>query len=278
MNSNLNLNKSMKTKGMLMVLLSIFILGLTSILNSQSAKKLATTDKYKVIRVDGRIIFQRTKADMKKGDVFLSGTALSFATPHSRAAVISGVKGRFVLSSSEKGQTKILPAANTISSRSGALLNRIDLKNHFSGDYLILNELKLEIGNEAFPMDEENFFYLAYEYQNETIRKKLSFSENTLLIDKNEVFKIDGNPIPPMKTTMGLYYMQNGNGGLISEFTPVFPNIDELKDEVEIILDEFSDKSDDVKIQEITAYLGEFYGKPQKDNLSLWLISEFDLK
>jgi len=82
------------------------------------AEKLANNDKYKVIRLDGHIIFQRTNSDMKKGDIFLPGTELSFKTQQSRAAVISSLKGRFVLSASEKGQTKILPAANNISSRS----------------------------------------------------------------------------------------------------------------------------------------------------------------
>ena len=85
--------------------------GLFSNMDVDKAEKLASNDKYKVIRVDGQIIFQRTKSDMKKGDIFLPGTKLSYKTPQSRAAVISSLKGRFVLSPSEKGQTKILPAA-----------------------------------------------------------------------------------------------------------------------------------------------------------------------
>ena len=87
---------------------------------------------------------------MKKGDIFLPGTELSFKTQQSRAAVISSLKGRFVLSASEKGQTKILPAANNISSRSGALINLLDLQKHFDGNYLIIEEMALEIGESKF--------------------------------------------------------------------------------------------------------------------------------
>lgn len=138
------------------------------------AEKLANNDKYKVIRLDGRIIFQRTNSDMKKGDIFMPGTELSFKTQQSRAAVISSLKGRFVLSASEKGQTKILPAANNISSRSGALINLLDLQKHFDGNYLIIEEMALEIGDQNFKMDDKNFFYVSYAHDEETIRKKLA--------------------------------------------------------------------------------------------------------
>lgn len=140
--------------------------------------------------------------------------------------------------------------------------------------------MSLEISPAAYPLNDKNFFYLAYDHEGETIRKKLPFEEgNKLLIQKTELFKIDGEPIEPMNTTMSLYYMENGtNASLINTFNPVFPDLTELKDEVQIIIDEFSDKPDDVKIQEITAYLGEFYGKPQKDNLAIWLNAEFGLK
>lgn len=260
----------------------LIVLGLGLLLSgigAKESKKIAGTDKYKVIRVDGKIIFQRTEAEMKKGDIFLSGTALSFKTPQSRAAVISSVKGRFVLSASEKGQTKILPAANNISSRSGALINLIDLQNHFSGDYLVLNETRLEIGEQNFPMGGDNFFYLSYTYNGEKIRKKLDNADgNTLVIGKDEIFKIDGEPIPVEAMDMTLYYRQGETSTKISDFSPVFPNLSELKDEVQIIIDEFSDKSTEVQIQEITAYLGEFYGKAQKENLNAWLKQEFGLE
>lgn len=252
---------------------------LLSLFGEADARKLAESDKYKVIKVDGRIIFQRTKADMKIGDIFVSGTELSFTSPQSRAAVISSLKGRFVLSASEKGQTKILPAANNISSRSGALINLVDLQNHFLGDYVILDQSKLEIGAENFPMNDSNFFYLSFEYNGEKIRKRLDYEEgNIVVFSKDDIYKIDGQPIPVQELDMALYYRSGASSTKISEFKPVFPNLDNLKDEVVIILEEFSDKSVEIQIQEVTAYLGEFYGKPQKENLNAWLEVTFGLK
>lgn len=267
-------------RNLIFSLSAMLFLGITlSTMGEKESKKLAGTDKYRVIRVDGRIIFQRTDSEMKKGDIFLSGTQLSFKTPQARAAVISSIKGRFVISPSEKGQTKILPAANNISSRSGALINLIDLKNHFSGDYLVLDEIELEIGEENFPMDKSNFFYMSFTYKGEKIRKKLKSDEgNLLLIEKEDLYKIDGESIPVETMNMSLYYRQGDQSTKISEFKPIFPDLKELKEEVQIIREEFADKENETQIQEITAYLGEFYGKPQKENLNGWLKQEFDLE
>ncbi|MBD3637325.1 MAG: hypothetical protein HUJ25_08240 [Crocinitomicaceae bacterium] len=268
----------MKRKIILSLITAIAITTTLSFVSFNKAEELAGTDKYKVIKVDGKIIFQKTKEDMKKGDIFLSGMALSFETPQSRAAVISALKGRFVLSASEKGQTKILPAANNISSRAGALINMIDLQNHFSGKYLVIGEMRLELGEEAFPMNDDSFFYLSYYHNEEKINKKLDSDGAFLILNKEEIYKIDGEPIPVEEKEMTLYYMSDGKNQKVSTFTPVFPDLNDLKEEVEIILSEYEDKDNETKIKEVTAYLNEFYGHPQKDNLGVWMEEEFDIK
>jgi len=262
----------------LLLCLGLLTAGVMSNTSSVKAGKMLAADKYKVIKVDGKIILEKTKEDLKKGDIFLAGMALSFKTPQSRAAVISSLKGRFVLSASEKGQTKILPAANNISSRAGALINLIDVQNHFSGRYLVIGEMKLELGKEAFPLDNNNFFYLSYEHEGETIRKKLKSENNHVILNKEDIYKIDGKAIPYSEKEMTLYYRSNGESKKINNFTPVFPELADLKDEVAIILDEFNGQDNEKKIKEVTSYLNEFYGHPQKDNLGAWLEAEFSLK
>lgn len=268
----------MKRKITLSLIVAIAMISTLSIISSEKSKEFAGTDQYKVIKVDGKIVVQKTKEDMKKGDIFISGMALSFETPQSRAAIISNLKGRFVLSPSEKGQTKILPAANNISSRAGALINMIDLQNHFAGKYLVIGEMKLELGTEAFPMNDDSFFYLTYDYGDEQIRKKLSSDGQYLILNKEEIFKIDGNPIPIEEKEMTLYYRADGKSTKVNTFTPVFPDQADLKAEIEIILSEFDDKDNKAKITEVTAYLNEFYGHPQKENLGKWLSSEFGIE
>lgn len=252
--------------------------GLFATMGNDETKKLAASDQYKVIKVDGQIVFQKTNTDMKMGDIFMPGTVLDFRTPQSRAAVISQIKGRFVLSASEQGQTNILPAANNVSSRSGALINLIDLQNHFSGKYLVIGKMELQLGKEAFPMNESNFFYLTYYHKDEQIRKKLSYEDDKLILDKEEIFKIDGQPIPVEEKEMTIFYRQGSESKKIGTFTPVFPNPTDLKSEIEVIINEYADKDAATQIKEITAYLNEFYGNPQKDNLGAWLKSEFNIQ
>ena len=258
--------------------IAILTVSLFSLFGKERATKLLAADQYKVIKVDGKIVFQKTKADMKQGDVFLPGTLLDFMTPQARAAVISSLKGRFVLSAAEQGQTNILPAANNVSSRAGALINLVDLQNHFSGKYLVIGEMKLQLGKEAFPMDDKNFFYLTYVHNDEQIRKKLSSDGEFLILDKSEIFKVDGQPIEVEEKEMTMFYRQGTESKKIGVFTPVFPDLINLKGELEIIMAEFEDKDAGTQVKEITAYLNEFYGSPQKDNLGVWLKTEFDLE
>ncbi len=267
----------MKTVKLLLVS-GVMVAGLLSLNHKANDKKFDVTDKFKVIKVNGKIIFQKTKTEMHTGDYFVKGTPVNFATQQSRAAIINKTKGRFVLKPATNGKVKILPAANNVSSRAGALINLIDVQNHFSGNYLVIGKMELELSGEAFPQDESNFFYLTYEYNGELIRKKLNHNGNKIILDKEAIFKVDGKAIPVEKKEMTLYYRQGKTSKKINTFTPVFPELSDLKTEVEIILDEYEDKDKAGKIEEVTAYLNEFYGKPQKDNLNAWLDTEFEIK
>lgn len=239
-------------------------------------KKEAVLDNYKVIKVDGRIVFLNTGRDMHTGDQFTSNEKLDFKSQDSRAAVISKLKGRFVLTPSAKSSSasKLLPAMNNVSSRAGALINAIDLKNHFSDKYLILDEMELKVGKDVYPMSKDNFFYLQYTYEGETIPKKLPFHGDTLELSPKDIYTIDGKPREvPLNTKTSIYYRDNAakKSVKISEFNMIVPNNEELKDELNVITGELSDKKSDKVKNEITAYLNEFYGKPQKENLKDWL-------
>lgn len=237
-------------------------------------------DEYKVIKVNGQIVLSKTGKNLTTGDIFSPDNKLKFVTPQSRAAVISKVKGRFVLKPNNSSGTNLLPAMNNIASRSGAILNLIDLKNHFNNNYLIIDEVKVQIGGDAFPMNDNNFFYLQYMYDGETIRKKLDSEGDHLVIDKSELFKVDGQPIPvKYSTEMTLYYRKSAEktSVKINTFTPVFPDEEELKAEIQVIMDEYSDKEVKTKKEEITAYLNEFYGKPNKENLDEFMKKHFSI-
>lgn len=252
-----------------------------SIQENETASKVNTpADTYKVIKVNGQIIYVKSGSSMKMGDVFAPSTSLKFKTNESRAAVISKIKGRFILTQGASGaRSNLLPAMNNISSRAGALLNIIDLKNHFQGKYVILGEMLLTIGKDAFPMDDKHFFFLRFDYNGEVINKRLPIKDGKLVLNRDEIYKIDGKAIEGDVKEMTLYYRDNEKkaNNKINSFNPVFPDISLLKDELNIIISEYSEKDADKKKSEITSYINEFYGKPDKDNLAEFLKKEFSL-
>ena len=236
-----------------------------------------TDNEYKVLTVQGRIIFENSGKDMERGDLYVTGTPLNFTTISSRAAIINDINGRYVISSN-KGKLNVLPAANNVMSRSNAaILNAVDLKNHFSGRYLVIKRGEVQISSENFPMNENEFFYLTYMHNGEEIAKKLRSEGDFLIIDAEEIFKIDGKSIEIEEKEMTLFY-KSDKSSKINTFTPVFPDAEILKQEVGILLETYQAESNSKKINEITGFLNDFYGKPNKKSLSDWLKAEFELE
>lgn len=264
-----------QSKILLVMVLSVMLM---SLLSRQQSKKLASNDRFDVINVQGRILFKSSGNQMKKGDVYVLGTKLNFMTDNARAAIVNETRGRLILTANMKGRIKVLPPANNISSRSGALLNMVDLKKHFSGRYLVLKRSEVQISKQSFPMNRETFFYLTYEHEGEEIAKKLRNEDDFLILDKNEIFKIDGSPIRYEEKEMTLYYRKGNEGIKINTFTPVFPDNDDLISEVDILLDGLGEMEESDQMKEITLYLNDFYGRPYQNNLKDWLKSEFKLE
>ncbi|MBX7094562.1 MAG: hypothetical protein K1X56_07580 [Flavobacteriales bacterium] len=266
----------MRVKFGLLSLIVLSALGV-EILSSFSTgmKKLPDDEKYKVIKVNGQILVKKSGKPLSTGDELLASTPLDFKTTDSRAAVISPTKGRFVLTAqAETGKTNLVPGMNNVSSRSGALINVIDLKNHFSGDYLILDHWKLKIGNEAFPQSDKNFFFLRFTYNGETINKRLKHDGDSVILERSSIFSIDNKPVDEIqKLECGLYYRKSETNENVSiaSFNAIFPALKDLTGEIQIVLDNCASKKTAEKIDEVSAYLNEFYGKTDRDNLVNWM-------
>lgn len=234
-------------------------------------------DEYSVIKVIGDIKHLKSNKTLFTGDKVLSNEKLKFAQNTSKAALISKDKGRFMLQHTASGTVSagLMPALNNVSSRAGALLNEVDIKNHFDSKFLILSGCSIEIASKTFPMDESNFFFLRFNHKGEEISKKLNFEGNKINFNASDILKIDGKEISLKEgTKMALMY-RNSSENTSKEmaiFEAVFVNEKVLKDECKLILNELGkDTTKDSKLEHILAYLTENYGKPNQENLSNWL-------
>ena len=245
---------------------------------------LGAQTSYKVIRVDGSILYVRTGNSMNQGDVFAEDENLSFGTPASRAAVINPEKGRFILQPDntadlKNAKTHFLPGMNNISTRGGAFNNLQDLQNHFKDTLVIINKAVLAVYPYAYPMDDNHFFYLTYTYNGEQINKKLGYNVNQVLLDRDEILRVDDKPITSPDTPgMTLGYYSDGASSHISDFSVFFPDPALLRFELSIILDGMAQAPYTTKVNEISGYLTEFYGKPDKKDVMQYLENEFGLK
>jgi len=255
------------------LILTTFILGFN----------LQAQTNYKVIKVNGNIQYVRTGNQMSLGDEFADNEDLTFGTPGSRAAVINPERGRFILTPQSAHQlsgakSNFLPAMSNISTRGGALNSLNDIQNQFTGSVAILYQASWHINPYQFPMDENNFFYLQYQYKGEQINKKLQFSENNLVFSREDILSVDEQAIPAIDNPGTILYYYTADGSqYISSFEIVFPEIEAFKLEAEIILEEFPSKEYSRLVNELSGYMYEFYGKPDKEDAMLFLEKEFSI-
>jgi len=238
---------------------------------------------YRVIKVNGSIIYVRTGNSMAQGDVFTEDEDLSFQSPNSRAAVINPSAGRFILAPDNyedlsSAKSNLLPAMSNLSTRGGIINNTTDLQNQFCDNLVILCEAAYYLNPYQFPMNENQFFFMKFQYKGEEINKKLLFDQNKLIFSREEILKVDKVPIKVIdQPDISLYYYNNGIPEYISDFSLLLPDLEALNAEIKIILDESTDKSFNQKVNDISGYLFEFYGKPDKQDVISHLEKAFGL-
>lgn len=236
-------------------------------------------DNYNVIKVNGTIVVNKNNEVLKRGSSFEANDELNFKSSNARAAVINPDKGRYILMPNNKNiayaRANLTPSMSNISTRSGAMLNKVDLENYFCGEFVIIDKIYIKISDEIFKMNNKNFFYISYRYKDEDINKKLTYSNDTLIIDRSELFTIDGWPITnPNISNMELFYFNGENKSVkqrINNFNPIIPDPDELINEINVILESLSDKSKENIIKQTSIYINEMYGKIDQSNVEKWL-------
>jgi hypothetical protein len=261
----------MKTKLQTLILLFLFVAPLFS------------QEDFTVIKVNGSILLKARGISLETGTVFSAKEDLLFRSEDATAAVINAQKGRIVLSSKNRdlsaASTNQMPSMYSIGTRGAVVPEEFTLSSYFSGKHVVLDKEMIEVDGIEYPMNSDQYFFLRYNYKGEEINKKLGFSGDTLCIDKTTLFTVDGNPIPNAENTLiKLFYRKGKESVLISEFDLIFPDMDQLKKEVEIILSQISGKTTDGKVREIKSYLNDFYGSASLTNISRWLETNFGIK
>ncbi len=252
------------------------------------ATAICAQDYFTVIKVSGNIVIERTGSPLDIGTSFAQDENLLFKVPDSRAAVINPQMGRFLLTAEnadvfKKSKSNYLPSTTKISMRAAAVNYGIyDLNDYFKDYYVIIDEIKIPIDQDIYPLTDKDYFCIIYDHNNKSINKKLAFNNETLIIIKNELLTVDGKIIPDSKINkMRLIYIKDGNEYSPEEvctFIPVFPDNDLLYREIKIIVDQLEMNPYEDKLNEAKELIKEFYGKVDENSLKKWLYDNFRLK
>lgn len=236
----------------------------TCLLNAQDKP-----DQYYVIKVQGEIQRLKTGNLLNTGDEFNSNENLNFRTDYSRAAVISPVKGRFILTARSKsdndGRANFLPPMNNLSSRAAIVSTANDVLDYFNGDVLFLGNDSLKYDISKLVLDQNNYFMVTYDSLGVESKNIINASNGLICINKATFFK---NQQP--KSAKIIFHSSQTNSQ-INEFTPIFPDYIKLVGEVKLLISNSNGKSRPEVVSDITSYLNDFYGKVSQNTVNNWL-------
>lgn len=242
----------------------------TLVFLSQSLLSIAQT--YSVIHVIGKIYNSKTNQYLKAGIKLDENSKLKFETPDAKAAVLSSTKGRYIIqnASEESAQNNLFyalasvlsPARGKMSTRAGGINNQMDFNKKFGeGRTAWIGDVyKVSVSPIAYPIDENHFFYVSYEFNNETINKKITNRNDTLIFEKSDFYAVDEFPIDPRKTSNLVIYYYDVSKKVSSKITSIDFAIVGQDELIEIInsLDELNESEVIVALQEIVSSM---YGK-----------------
>jgi hypothetical protein len=262
-----------------------------------------------VTMVKGAVILERSGKGLKKGDEIYDSDKLKFSTRADFVAAIN-TKGERVRLSAENTQMSsaapssefmtvlaaMIPGRKTAATRGHihpTKLNNHEVAPFFAGSnglktptqqsepFLILGQGKYHIPR--FPQNDKQYFFVEYQYNGQTIQKKLASDQRHLLMSKEALYTdstaIDIELVGEHKLYFCNYTKQPRV--FITAFQPVFVEEADLKEELKFLIEKLAvkkAKNIDLLIDDMLPYLHDNYGKPDAYNVKVWLEKELGFK
>lgn len=212
----------------------------------------AQSQSYTVIHTIGKIYDTSSESYLKKGSKITDQSSLKFETEGARAAALSSDRGRFVIQQGGSSESTsdiayalssvISPVRGRLSTRAGAINNKLDFEKYFDKGTIALigDTYKISVSSNAYPIDDSKFFYAQYLLNGETINKKLDGENGNIIIDVNQFYSVDDNPVDANQVSeIKLYYYDAGKGS--SSFISDVDFSRVKKEEIQSLLSEFED-------------------------------------
>lgn len=250
---------------------------------------LSFAEKYNVLHVKGDIRLAKTKILLKPGDVIDSEDKVIFSSGECVAALFSPSKGRFTLSPNKKNiipgeefiayvKSNLFPAKKGLSTRAaGTLKNELELQQHFGRDrYVVLGLNKTRVSPEVYPMQQNAFFYLRFTHNGESVNKQLLYQEDQLILNAENILKVDGEPVPASEVSDYELFYYDANTTVsqkICTLNPVFPEEEAFAGSIQLMVNVLAHENlskEEIR-SEIDGFVAEYFGYADPDMLNEWL-------
>jgi hypothetical protein len=255
---------------------------------------------YTILHVGGDIRRKSSDQRLKVGEKVGNEEELTYFTPKSKAVLMSKETGRVILSGEyayaveqgndyemEMGYSSPLKMAILPKQRSGKPL-RFDVYDKISdfkaffgtGRFAIIgNKLEVEVDAQKYADNDSRFIY-HYQLGKDSIGKEIPRSQNTLIINKNDLYFNNGKVLNPEDILeAGLSYQSIKNnqtsGASITEklvtFQPVFVEEESVYQEVKTLLEFLDNPQDAEKVKtEMLNFVYDVYGRVDVKSFVEW--------
>ncbi|MEQ8907376.1 hypothetical protein [Ekhidna sp.] len=233
------------------------------------------SQSYTVIHTIGKIYDTQSESYLTKGAKISEGANLKFESADARAAVLSSSRGRFVIQKNSSSSTQIdaiyalasvlSPVRGRLSTRAGSINNALDFQKHFDEGTIALlgNSYRTSVSATAFPMNDNRFFYAQYQYNGETINKRLDNDGEILIFNLTDFYSIDGQPVDPNLATESKLFYYNADDQSSTFLTNM--DVTYVSDEVlKSMIDQFPEDKETAVLELINT----MYGKCSEEQLN----------
>lgn len=162
----------------------------------------------------------------RTGDTFAGNATISWATPRQAMKVLNTATKKQSLVVAEKYKdskdlNSYFVQSRQLSTRRGELINTMELGIVLGEPHYMLDSIAV---NTSLPVDRNRFFFASYDYNGETINKKLACKDGELIFDRT-LYSIDGKEIKPFDVTLSVWYMDRtaGNRTLVTDKMTIIP-------------------------------------------------------
>ncbi|GEM_PF-4287499 len=245
---------------------------------------LSTHSQFSVLKIQGDVFLQTQNRQLKIGDKISDKDILIFGSMRDKISLFHSEKG-CVQAIPKTSMTVMLMDVLVVNNQRDTLRKMgSDLSVYFCSDsIIIIGEVLQKRIPFSYKMSEKSFFRIEMIYGEAEILTDLKFNEDTLLISRNDIYKVDNQEIDKTKLSkVQLFYRISSKykTAICRNLRLIFLDKTQIQKSTDVIVAEMRKaKLSDTEITKLVCiFLNQNYGIPDEANFHNWIFETYQLK